>query len=83
MLYVYFATENSDPDRKQTLITLQEVSTSSIWMKWWCKRNKNMLTTKKKKKNEKKEREENTYWGKPHHFKNPNCKTKIHKEDDE
>lgn len=41
--------------------------------------NKNMSTTKKKKK----KRKRNTYWGKPHHFKNPDCKTKIHKEDDE
>lgn len=39
--------------------------------------NKNMPTPQKKK------RERNTYWGKPHHFKNPNCKTKIHKENDE
>lgn len=25
---------------------------------------------------------EDTYRGKPHHFKNPNCQRKIHNEDD-
>lgn len=28
-------------------------------------------------------RKDNTYWKKPHHFKNPNCKSQIHHEDDE
>lgn len=69
---LFFATENSDPDRKPTLTAWKEASVDTMWMKWPHKQNKNMFIRKK-----------NTYWGKPHHFKNPNCKSKIHKEDDE
>lgn len=72
MLYEYFATENSDPDRKQTVITLKE----ALPIQYGWSDTANQTTTCLSGK-------ENTYWGKPHHFKNPNCKSKIHKEDDE
>lgn len=71
-MYEYFATENSDPERKQTLIPLKEASTNTIWVSDRPNRTRTCLPGK-----------ETTYWGKPHHFKNPNCKSKIHEEDDE
>lgn len=73
MLYEYFATATFDPEWKQTWI---------IWKESFYQYNIDEEIQQTKQEHAYQEKD-NTYWRKPHHFKNPNCKGKIHEEDDE
>ena len=73
MLYVFFFCYWAFyPDRRQTLTAWQGASVDAMGMDWQHKQDENTII-----------RKNITYWGKPHDSKNPNGKSKIHKEDDE